>query len=80
MGQSFNSSFLVCGIRKENERIVGGLEAGVNEFPWMAHLSLILHSKEEFHVCGGALQSKPAACTTTQLRSKLNTPVKEERP
>lgn len=39
-----------CGERNEVSRIVGGDEAGTNEFPWMARLSYF----KRFY-CGGML-------------------------
>uniref|UniRef100_A0A2A4IYT6 Peptidase S1 domain-containing protein n=1 Tax=Heliothis virescens TaxID=7102 RepID=A0A2A4IYT6_HELVI len=39
-----------CGERNEASRIVGGVETAVNEFPWVARLSL--HNK---FYCGGSL-------------------------
>ncbi|CAH2085620.1 unnamed protein product [Euphydryas editha] len=39
-----------CGERNEESRIVGGREAGINEFPWMAKLSYF----KRFY-CGGMI-------------------------
>lgn len=46
----FLSLFPECGERNEVSRIVGGVESGINEFPWMARLSYF----KRFY-CGGML-------------------------
>ncbi|KAF2881993.1 hypothetical protein ILUMI_24174 [Ignelater luminosus] len=44
----------VCGKQEEQQRIYGGEEAGIGEFPWL----VLLNSSEIGFLCGGALISK----------------------
>ena len=43
-----------CGIKCSANRIVGGVEAGVNEFPWVGNMWL-LDGGESDSMCGGTL-------------------------
>ena len=43
---------LVCGLKTEGKRVVGGESASVNEYPWMAGL---YEEGKQFPSCGGAL-------------------------
>jgi len=45
-----------CGVKKGSNRIVGGVEAGVNEFPWVGNMWL-LDGGESGSMCGGTLIS-----------------------
>ncbi|CAL8129091.1 unnamed protein product [Orchesella dallaii] len=42
----------VCGLRNEDDRIVGGVDARFNEFPWLAAI-VLKGTRQPF--CGGAL-------------------------
>ena len=49
-----HSISLECGIKGKNGKIVGGNEAGVNEYPWQALLF-----RNDFAVgCGGTLMNE----------------------
>lgn len=42
----------VCGYQNKEDRIVGGVDAGENEFPWIA---AIVQKGTRSPVCGGSL-------------------------
>merc|ERR1712184_119840 len=46
-----------CGVQGGANRIVGGIEAKVNEFPWIASMSLNFGGMVSDHMCGGTLVS-----------------------
>ena len=47
----------LCGNAKTynnvSDRIIGGTEAGINEFPWQAGLLILVSGK--YYSCGGSL-------------------------
>merc|ERR1711971_193418 len=46
-----------CGVKGGANRIVGGVEAKANEFPWIASLILLIDGHETDSMCGGTLVS-----------------------
>merc|ERR1719215_2117116 len=44
-----------CGVKGGTNRIVGGVEAKPNEFPWVASLILMMGGYETDSMCGGTL-------------------------
>merc|ERR1740131_196862 len=45
-----------CGLAKRKNRIIGGEETEINEYPWMAVLT-VLNGETRFFTCGGSLIS-----------------------
>merc|ERR1712003_41742 len=46
-----------CGVKGGANRIVGGVEAKANEFPWITSLILLIDGHETDSMCGGTLVS-----------------------
>merc|ERR550532_3147263 len=61
-----------CGIKGGANRIVGGIEAKVNEFPWIASLILIIDGSETDSMCGGTLISAEWIVTAAHCLYKDN--------
>jgi len=61
-----------CGIKGGANRIVGGVEAKVNEFPWIASLILIIDGSETDSMCGGTLISAEWIVTAAHCLYKDN--------
>ncbi|CAG9789263.1 unnamed protein product [Diatraea saccharalis] len=45
----------VCGLLSEEERIYGGENTTINEFPWLARVKCVTDSGREVYACAGSL-------------------------
>jgi len=61
-----------CGVSGGSNRIVGGVEAKVNEFPWIASMSLNFGGAVSDHMCGGTLVSAEWIVTAAHCLYKDN--------
>merc|ERR1719458_726781 len=61
-----------CGVKGGANRIVGGVEAKVNEFPWIASMSLNFGGAVSDHMCGGTLVSAEWIVTAAHCLYKDN--------
>lgn len=51
-----------CGLSRASNRIVGGEEAFLGQFPWMARLFVRVGSRKTY-ICGGSIISKKYVVT-----------------
>ncbi|RVE47478.1 hypothetical protein evm_007889 [Chilo suppressalis] len=67
----------ICGLLSDEDRIFGGENAALDEFPWLARIKYLLNNGKEVYACAGSLITNNYVLTAAHCA--VNLTIKEVR-